>query len=101
MRRELGMLAAFVLMCAALWWSNPTFLGPSNVLNTSREISRLGIYAIGVGIVIITGGIDLSIGSLIGLTGVIIAKTASPATDQSGYLHWPMWLGILTAMAVA
>jgi ribose transport system permease protein len=95
------MLAAFLLMCAALWYSNPSFLGPSNVLNTSREISRLGIYAIGVGVVIITGGIDLSIGSLIGLTGVIVAKLASPATDQAGYMHWPLWAGLATAMAVA
>src|SRR5437763_11319111 len=101
MRRELGMLAAFILMCAALWWTTPTFLGASNVLNTSREISRLGIYAVGVAIVIITGGIDLSIGSIIGLTGVIIAKLSSPATDSDVYLHWPTWLGILTAMGVA
>ena len=37
----------------------------------------LGIYTIGIGFVIITGGIDLSIGSLVGLTGVIIAKLSS------------------------
>jgi ribose transport system permease protein len=101
MRREMGMLAALILMCAALWYSNPTFLGPGNVLNTSREISRLGIYAVGVGIVIITGGIDLSIGSLIGLTGVIVAKLSSPATDLPDYLHYPMWVGISTALGVA
>jgi ribose transport system permease protein len=97
----MGMLAALILMCAALSWSNPKFAGAGNFLNTSREISRLGIYAVGVGIVIITGGIDLSIGSIIGLTGVIIAKLSSPATDLPDYMHWPMWLGITTAMAVA
>src|SRR2546421_6846598 len=101
MRREMGMLAALVMMCAALWWSNPKFAGADNVLNTTREISRLGIYSVGVGIVIITGGIDLSIGSIIGLTGVIVAKLSSPATDLPDYMHWPMWLGIATAMAGA
>ena len=101
MRRELGMMAAFLLMCAALWSSNHTFLGPSNVLNTSREISRLGIFAVGVGIVIITGGIDLSIGSIVGLTGVIIAKLSSPSTDTDAYMHYPMWVGITVAMTVA
>jgi len=101
MRRELGMLVALILMCAGLWYSNHDFLSPRNVLNTSREISRLGIFAVGVGVVIVTGGIDLSIGSIIGLTGVIIAKLSSPATDQDVYLHWPLWLGITTAMTVA
>lgn len=99
MRRELGMLAAFILMCAALWLSNGDFLGPPNVLNTTREISRLGIYAVGIGIVIITGGIDLSIGSIIGLTGVIIAKCSAP--DDPNCMHWPLWVGITLAMSVA
>ncbi len=39
----------------------------------------LGIFAIGIGFVIITGGIDLSIGSVFGLTGVLIAKLSSPS----------------------
>ena len=77
MRRELGMSVALVLMCIALWVSNPDFLGQSNALNTARQISMLGIYAIGIGFVIIAGGIDLSIGSVIGLTGVLIAKISS------------------------
>src|SRR6476659_2721950 len=79
MRRELGMSVALVLMCLALWWSNPDFLGQSNSINTLRQISMLGIYSIGIGFVIITGGIDLSIGSVIGLTGVLIARVATGA----------------------
>ena len=77
MRRELGMFVALVCMCAGLWLSNPDFLGHSNAINTTRQISMLGIFAIGIGFVIITGGIDLSIGSVIGLTGVLIAKISS------------------------
>src|SRR3954470_15290241 len=75
MRRELGMFVALILMCAGLYVSNPDFLGESNVLNTTRQIAMLGIYAIGIGFVIITGGIDLSIGSIVGLTGVLMAAT--------------------------
>ena len=74
MRRELGMSVALVLLCLGLWASNHDFLGPSNVVNLTRQISMLGIFAIGISFVIITGGIDLSIGSIIGLTGVLIAK---------------------------
>jgi ribose transport system permease protein len=91
MRRELGMSVALVMMCLALWISNPDFLGQSNAINTARQISMLGIYAIGVGFVIITGGIDLSIGSIIGLTGVLIAKISSP---QLGGMGYPLWMGI-------
>ena len=99
MRRELGMLFALVCMCAGLWFSNPDFLGQSNVLNNTRQISMLGIYAIGIAFVIITGGIDLSIGSVIGLTGVVIAKfCANPDVGGWGY---SLWLGIPVAMAVA
>src|SRR5882724_2436936 len=98
MRRELGMLCALVGMCLALWLSNSDFLGISNVINTTRQISMLGIFAIGIAFVIITGGIDLSIGSVVGLTGVIIARLTSTATGGLGY---PLWVGILAALVVA
>jgi len=98
MRRELGMFVALVVMCLVLFISNPDFLGPSNAINTLRQISMLGIYAIGIGFVIIAGGIDLSVGSVVGLTGVIIAKMSSHAT---GGLAYPLWLGIGMALAAA
>jgi ribose transport system permease protein len=98
MRRELGMSVALFVMCLALWISNPDFLGQSNVINTARQISMLGIYAIGIGFVIITGGIDLSIGSVIGLTGVLIAKISS---NQTGGLGQPLWVGIGVGLLVA
>jgi ribose transport system permease protein len=98
MRRELGMAVALVLMGVALWISNPDFLGQSNAINTARQISMLGIYAIGVAFVIITGGIDLSIGSVIGLTGVLIAKISS---TQSGGMGHTLGAGIAVALSVA
>jgi len=93
----MGMCIALVLMCLALWISNPDFLGQSNAVNTTRQISMLGIYTIGIGFVIITGGIDLSIGSVIGLTGVLIAKLSSP----NGGMGYSLWVGIPVALAVA
>jgi ribose transport system permease protein len=100
MRRELGMLAAFIGIGALLYFSNHTFLEASNVDSTTKEIARLGIFAVGEGLVIITGGIDLSVGSVIGLTGVIIAKLSSSAVGTE-YLHQQVWIGITVAMAVA
>jgi len=102
MRRELGMLMALVLMCAGLWLSNPDFLGQSNVMNTTRLISMLGIYAVGIGFVIITGGIDLSVGSVIGLTGVIIAKLSGTILEgNSGGMGYSLWMSIPIALAIA
>ena len=98
MRRELGMSLALLLMCIALWISNSDFLGASNVVNTTRQISMLGIFATGIAFVIITGGIDLSIGSVVGLTGVIIARLSS---TQTGGLGYPLWVGISVALCAA
>jgi ribose transport system permease protein len=97
-RRELGIGAALLVLSAGLWLSNPDFLGHSNVINTLRQISMLGIFAIGMGFVIIPGGIDLSIGSVIGLTGVLIAKLSS--THAPG-LGLPLWAGIVIGLAAA
>jgi ribose transport system permease protein len=98
MRRELGIGVALFVLCLGLWISNSDFLGPSNAINTLRQISMLGIFAIGISFVIITGGIDLSIGSVIGLTGVLIAKMSSPNAPGLGF---PLWVGILVGLAAA
>jgi ribose transport system permease protein len=98
MRRELGMLAALLLMCVGLFISNSDFLGASNIVNLTRQISMLGILSIGIGFVIITGGIDLSIGSVVGLTGVIIARLSS---TESGGLGYSLWVGIPVALLAA
>jgi ribose transport system permease protein len=98
MRRELGMFVALAAICFGLWASNPAFLGVSNVVNTTRQIGMLGILAVGISFVIITGGIDLSIGSIVGLTGVIIAKVSS---NDVGGMGEPLWVGIAVALGVA
>ena len=97
LRREIGMLVALILMGAGLYASNHAFLNFSNTGNLSRNISMLGIFAVGMAFVIITGGIDLSVGSLVGLTGVIIAKLSSHEEKCWG---WNLYLGIAIAMGV-
>lgn len=97
MRRELGMVVALVLMYCTLWASNPLFVGQANTFNTSRQMAMLAIYAVGLAFVIITGGIDLSVGSIIGLTGVIIAKIAAPPPG----MQMSLLLGVSVALGVA
>ncbi len=98
MRRELGIFFAVLVMCGFLFWCNHDFGKAANILNVSRQAAMLGIFAIGSSFVIITGGIDLSVGAIIGLTGVLIAKISSPSEHC---LHHPLWVGIIIAMAVA
>jgi ribose transport system permease protein len=58
----------------------------------------LGIFAIGIAFVIVAGGIDLSIGSTIGLTGVLIAKFSALGAGGLGH---SLWVGIPVALGVA
>ncbi len=104
LRREAGMFAALLVLCLGLWLANRDFLGQSNTVNTTRQIAMLGIFSIGIGFVIITGGIDLSVGSIVGLTGVLLAKMSAPynaAMPAAGGLGLPLWMGISIALGVA
>ncbi len=72
--RELNVLAAFLLLCLYFYWRQPeTFIKPANLAVIMRFMATFGVLAIGEILVIITGGIDLSVGSLTALTGVIVA----------------------------
>jgi ribose transport system permease protein len=73
MKKELGILILLIVICVIVALINPQFVGASNIQNTLRLIGLYGIFSIGVGLVIITGGIDLSIGSVLSLFGVLLA----------------------------
>ncbi len=73
MGKVIGIACILVLLFIGLHTSSDRFSEPDNRFNLSRQIGFLGIYAMGAGIVIITGGIDLSVGSLMGLIGILLA----------------------------
>lgn len=74
--RDFGMFVILLLLVGGITFANPdAFLGPYNLHNLLRQISFLAIFSIGVTFVIITAGIDLSLGSLIAFCGVISAMT--------------------------
>jgi ribose transport system permease protein len=72
-RKELSVLALLVALCAIVAFQSPQFLSAANIQNMARLIGTYGIFSIGVGIVIITGGIDLSIGSVCALLGILLS----------------------------
>ncbi|KAB2661425.1 MAG: ABC transporter permease [Verrucomicrobia bacterium] len=73
MKKIFGILGLFLAVFVFTALRNPQFVSAYNLENLIRWISLFGIISIGVSFVIITGGIDLSIGSLIGLTGSLMA----------------------------
>lgn len=73
MKKELGTFLLLVMMCVVVSILNPRFLSGANLQNMARLIGAYGIFSIGLGIVIITGGIDLSVGSLFALLGVLLS----------------------------
>lgn len=73
MRKELGTFVLLVVLCVVLAVLNPSFLGGANLQNLARLIGIYGIFSIGLGMVIITGGIDLSVGSVFALLGVLLS----------------------------
>lgn len=85
MKREWGILALLLSLCALVTLLNPRFLGAANLQNMARLTGMYGIFSIGVGVVIITGGIDLSVGSIFALLGVVLAITLT----EWG-LTWPL-----------
>jgi ribose transport system permease protein len=72
--REANILLAFIALCAAVSIYVPEkFLNPFNIESVLRQVAFFGLLSIGETIVIITGGIDLSPGSVIAFIGVIVA----------------------------
>lgn len=72
MKKNLGILCLFLVVFIATAFANPDFVNAYNLENLIRRASLYGIIGIGVSLVIITSGIDLSIGSMIGLVGTML-----------------------------
>ncbi|MFP5263906.1 MAG: ABC transporter permease [Blastocatellia bacterium] len=75
-----GALVALVVVCIFASLRYDAFLTPENLLNVLRQNSMLGLVALGMTFVILTGGIDLSVGSLLAVAGVMAANLAGRGT---------------------
>ena len=70
-RKDWGLLLLLLVVGGITALLNPRFLSAVNLLDMANLIGLFGIFSIGVGMVIITGGIDLSVGSIFALLGVV------------------------------
>lgn len=69
-----GVIGVLIVLIVFTSLSSPVFLTPTNLVNVLRQISILGVVAAGMTVVMISGGIDLSVGSVLSLVGCLAAK---------------------------
>lgn len=92
--RELGIVIVFIVILAILMILSPNaFARPANLINIFKQASINGILAMGMMFVIISGGIDLSVGSIVALTGVVAASFAHPG-------EYPLIVPIILALTI-
>jgi ribose transport system permease protein len=89
--RRLGTLAGLLALCVLLWALTPHFLTVSNLLNVMEQTTINAVIAAGMTFVIVSAGIDLSVGSLVAVAGVVLA----------GALHANMPLAVAIAACLA
>jgi len=90
-QEALGLLGIYVILIVALSILSPYFLSVNNFLNILVAISVIGIMSVATTMVIVSGGIDLSIGSVVAIAGVIVSSLS---------LAVPMPLAILAALGI-
>jgi ribose transport system permease protein len=71
-KRQLGTFAGLLALCLILWAATPHFLTVSNLLNVLEQTAINAIVAVGMTFVIISGGIDLSVGSILAVSGIAL-----------------------------
>lgn len=94
---EYGILVALILIVIVLSIVSPSFLGIRNILNVLRQVSINGYLAIGLTFVILTGGIDLSVGSTVAFSGVMAATLAQNSENSTLFI---VLIGLLVGLAV-
>jgi ribose transport system permease protein len=90
--RQFGTLIGLVVLSVVLWALTPHFLTVSNLLNVAQQTSINAIVAVGMTFVILSGGIDLSVGSIVALSGVVLGTLL-----QDGY---PLPVALIVGLGV-
>jgi ribose transport system permease protein len=94
-KKDLGLFVLIVVVGIVVTIINPRFLLPINISNTSNLVGLFGVSAIGEAFVIITGGIELSVGSVIALVGVLFIDLI--AVQE---VPWPLAVVAMLALGI-
>lgn len=90
---SLGLWLGLLVLVIAAGIASPGFLTPVNLFNVVRQASVVGITAVGVTLVMITGGVDLSVGAVISLGSVLAASAMAGSNDAI-----PLAVGLVILM---
>jgi ribose transport system permease protein len=93
-KKDIAIFLLLVVLCAIVTALNPRFLSAANLQNTARLNGAFGIFSLGLGLVNITGGIDLSVGSSFALLGVLLSMMLT-----EWHLPWPLAVVAIVALA--
>ncbi|HEU0115434.1 MAG TPA: hypothetical protein VFQ80_12190, partial [Thermomicrobiales bacterium] len=94
--QTLGSLASLIILSLLIWLAEPVFMSGANWLNIARQASFNAILAMGMTFVILTAGIDLSVGSIVALSSVV----GGMLMYQLGWQMWPAVLAMLVVGAL-
>ena len=92
-RKELGALTGLILLCIVMSFASPYFLSLTNLMNVLRQSTLIGIVAAGMTMIIITGGIDLSVGSVLSLSSCLTAGMII-------WYGWNVWLSVALGIII-
>jgi inositol transport system permease protein len=98
-----GIFLIFAVMVLGASILSPAFLSSTNLINIVRQMSIVGLIALGVTGIIVSAGIDLSSGSVVGLAAVVAASLAQMPDYAAAFypgLHLPLFVSILAACVV-
>lgn len=101
---NVSILRAFItLVSDTSYWeqlTRPSFLSTYNLQNAAKRIGMYGIFSIGLGVVIISGGIDLSVGAIFAVLGVVLAIMLRQPDAGWGW-HWAFVVPVILLIACA
>ena len=93
--REMGPLIGLIVLFIVIAALNDSFIDPSNLKNLARQISINALIAFGMTFVILTGGIDLSVGSILALSSALMASMIAKGTNPELAILLSAFIGIL------
>jgi ribose/xylose/arabinose/galactoside ABC-type transport system permease subunit len=93
--QKFGLLLVIIILVAVMSFLKPVFLTSGNIINVLRQVSMNGIIAVGITFVILTGGIDLSVGSIVAVTSVIAGRLM----EQGSSVPFAIAMGMIAALA--
>jgi ribose transport system permease protein len=95
-RSDIGKYGVFIILAVIIIFFSvitDSFLNVNNIFNVARQVSMIGICAVGMTFVLLTGGIDISVGSMIAMQSVICSYFIA-------VLGLPIWMGILLTLLI-